>query len=157
MYWCKHVALVRVSYWSIEILPLSFWSIMIVLRSHHLKVGYKISFDQLIKCSLFICRVDWLSSFPIILVPFIKVGIIPCTRGWSFENILHGIFVLSASASFIEKFFVARVEFTIVLWWCDMSPVVPGWCIPRFRFINSISLKFLHLPFLESIHFYFIS
>jgi len=121
----KDKALMHVREWSIEVFPLVNRAVIIIFTVHHMEIILESRlylFDNITFRSIWI---NWLSSFPVVLIPLLEKLVIPNSIAWHFVNVLHLIGVLVGTASLIEKLFVLRVVELVVLRVGYIGSVVP--------------------------------
>ena len=152
----EHVSLMHIGYRSIKVLSFSLWSVIVILWCHDLEVRDKIAFNELVEGPFFIKGINWMSSIPIIFISFIILSMVSSTVSRCFINISQRIFVLSRPTPFVEKFFIASVEFLVIFRWGHMSSIIPSWSASRSGLINSKNYGIV-LTLVKIYAFYFIS
>lgn len=138
MDWWKNKSLMHVWKWPIKVLSLVHRSMIVIFAIHYVEIVLKSLFYLLYDVALRCIRVNWFSPLPVILVSLIKETVISNSIAWDFVNVFHLISVLMHSASLIEELFILCVIKFIILWVCNVCPIIPSWNCSWPRHISSV-------------------
>jgi len=123
--WGKQEPFVNVIDGPVEILPLVFRSVVVVLAIHHVEVLDEPILDEVLQVLLLGSRGNRRPLFPVKLRLLVKEGEIPLTVRRCLVDVLELIGVLLPSTVLVKELLVLSVVRGVIFGKCDMGSVVP--------------------------------